>query len=313
MMSADSETADMMMVMMMSCASCGIAECDSIKLKKCTACKLVRYCSVKCQKEHRSKHKKACKKRAAELHEEILFRQPEGSHFGDCPICLIPLSLDRDRRTMTTCCSKLVCDGCSYANALRQLEGSLGSTCPFCRQRTPDSAAEAELCVMKRVQVNDPVAVREMGLRHYAKGDYTPALKYLTKAAGLGDVVAHFNLSIMYGEGQGVDRDKKKEIHHLELAAIGGHFKARFNLGAKEFHNGRIERAVKHWIIAANTGDDNTMDTIRRGYAEGFVSKEDFAATLRAHQAAVDETKSPQREAARVAEQNGESILRNCE
>jgi hypothetical protein len=285
-------------------------ECDSIKLRTCTACKLVRYCGVKCQKDHRSKHKKACKKRAAELHEEILFRQPQGSHFGDCPICLIPLPLDRDRRTMMTCCSKLICDGCNYANSLRMMEQSLGKTCPFCRQCTPHSAEESDLRVMKRAQVNDPVAIREVGLRRYEEGDYTPALEYLTKAAKLGDVVAHFNLSIMFGEGQGVDRDKMKEIHHLELAAIGGHFKARFNLGAKELQNGRIERAVKHWIIAASTGDDYAIDHIRRGCAQGFVSREDYAAALRAHQAAVDETKSPQREAARVAEQNGESMLR---
>eukprot|EP00984_Skeletonema_dohrnii_P007364 scaffold2671_cov81-Skeletonema_dohrnii-CCMP3373.AAC.4 len=72
--------------MMMFCAACGIAGGDDIKLKKCTACKSVRYCGVKCQKEHRPQHKKECKKRAAELRDEILFKQPESSDLGDCPI-----------------------------------------------------------------------------------------------------------------------------------------------------------------------------------------------------------------------------------
>ncbi|KAK1735014.1 hypothetical protein QTG54_014080 [Skeletonema marinoi] len=67
---------------MMCCASCGISEGDDIKLKTCTACKSARYCSVKCQKEHRPKHKRACKKRAAELHDEMLFKQPESAHYG---------------------------------------------------------------------------------------------------------------------------------------------------------------------------------------------------------------------------------------
>eukprot|EP00985_Skeletonema_marinoi_P019891 scaffold11569_cov180-Skeletonema_marinoi.AAC.1 len=58
------------------CAVCGTEEVDDIKLRKCTACYLVRYCSVKCQKEHRRQHKMECKKRAAELRDEILFRQP---------------------------------------------------------------------------------------------------------------------------------------------------------------------------------------------------------------------------------------------
>mmetsp|Transcript_8934 Transcript_8934/g.15178 ORF Transcript_8934/g.15178 Transcript_8934/m.15178 type:complete len:93 (-) Transcript_8934:217-495(-) len=69
--------------MMMYCAACGIAGADDIKLKKCTACKSVRYCGVKCQKEHRPKHKKECKNRAAELRDEILFKQPESRDLGD--------------------------------------------------------------------------------------------------------------------------------------------------------------------------------------------------------------------------------------
>ena len=54
------------------CASCGVAESDDIKLKDCSACHLVKYCSVKCQKDHRPKHKKECKKRATELKDELL-------------------------------------------------------------------------------------------------------------------------------------------------------------------------------------------------------------------------------------------------
>eukprot|EP00984_Skeletonema_dohrnii_P033073 scaffold28529_cov56-Skeletonema_dohrnii-CCMP3373.AAC.1 len=56
---------------MMRCASCGIAENDETKLKTCAACQSARYCSISCQKDHRSKHKKLCKKRAAEIREEI--------------------------------------------------------------------------------------------------------------------------------------------------------------------------------------------------------------------------------------------------
>lgn len=60
---------------MLCCASCGKAEVDDAKLKKCAACKSLRYCSVRCQREHRPQHKKACKKRVAELRDELLFRK----------------------------------------------------------------------------------------------------------------------------------------------------------------------------------------------------------------------------------------------
>ena len=79
------------------------------------------------------------------------------------------------------------------------------------------------------------------------------------------------------------------------------------NLGCVEGDNGRHERAVKHFIIAANLGHDVALKTLKENFARGFVSKEDFAAALRAHQAAVDATKSPQREAAEAALQKAEA------
>ena len=124
------------------------------------------------------------------------------------------------------------------------------------------------------------------------------AFEFLTKAAGLGDAAAHFNLSVMYWEGIGVEKDEKMKIFHLEEAAIGGHPLARYNLGVIEWNNGRKERAVKHYIIAANQGHNHSVEMLKQGYKSGSVSKEDFAAALRAHQAAVDAIKSPQREAA---------------
>ncbi len=72
-----------------SCASCGLAEVDAIKLMTCTACKLVRYCSVACQERHRPQHKRSCKKRMAELRDSVLFAQPNGSCHGDYPISAV--------------------------------------------------------------------------------------------------------------------------------------------------------------------------------------------------------------------------------
>ena len=103
-------------MMCCACASCGIAEVDNtIKLMRYSGCDdLVRYCSVKCQAEHRhrSQHTRDCKSKAAEMREMILFRQPESSHLGDCPICLLLLSLDPKKSIMQSCCTNLICLGC---------------------------------------------------------------------------------------------------------------------------------------------------------------------------------------------------------
>jgi len=124
------------------------------------------------------------------------------------------------------------------------------------------------------------------------------AFECWTKAAELGYAGAHHNLSVMYEMGQGVVENEKKMVYHLEEAAIGGNPYARHNLANVEGKSGRHERAMKHDIIAANLGHDNSLENVREGFKGGFVSKEDFAAALRGHQAAVDATKSAQREEA---------------
>eukprot|EP00984_Skeletonema_dohrnii_P037318 scaffold39302_cov172-Skeletonema_dohrnii-CCMP3373.AAC.1 len=144
-----------------------------------------------------------------------------------------------------------------------------------------------------------------MGMKHYEDEDYNTAFEYCTKAAKMGDVDAHNSLSIWYREGKGVEKDEKKEVYHLEQAAIGGHPTARWNLACHEGINGRFDRAVKHWIIGANLGCDRSIQMLKECYP-GDVSKEDFAAALRAHYAAVNATKSPQREEAARFDATGE-------
>ena len=273
------------------CASCGISEIDDIKLKECDDCDLVRYCSDECQASHKSEHEEACKKRAAELREKLLFKQPEGTHLGDCPICMIPLPIDKERYIIMTCCCNYICKGCMSNIALR----TEISSCPFCRDSMSSTDDEEKKQMMKRIEANDTYAMTAYGKKQYKMGDYRNAFKYFTKAAELGYAEAHYNLARFYIEGKGVEQNEGKEIHHLEQAAICGHPHARYALGAYEWNDGDIERAVKHHIIAANLGLDESIKVLMGAFKDGEVSKEDLASALHAHKAAVDATKSPQR------------------
>src|SRR6056300_1013447 len=205
------------------CASCGTAAVDDVKLKNC-ACNLVKYCSVACQKNHRPHHKKLCRKRLAELHDDNLFTQSDESYMGECPICCLPLSIDPSKSVFMSCCSKTICNGCDYAHTKREIEmGLKPPRCAFCREPAPSSNEELDKNRMKRIEENnDPAAMRSMGKHHYHEGDYETALKYLTKAAELGDADAHYNLSVMYRDGEGVEKDDKTEVYHLEEAAMKG-------------------------------------------------------------------------------------------
>ena len=147
-------------------------------------------------------------------------------------------------------------------------------------------------------RANDPVAISEMGSYRYHQGDYESAAKYWTKAAELEDIRAHYELACLYRKGEGVEENEETAVYHWEKAAIGGHPDARHNLACYEGRNGNIERAVKHFIIAANLGFEKSMKALWEDYKRGNITKEELDATLRTHHAAINEMKSPEREAA---------------
>ena len=65
------------------CAECGVGG-GGVSLKAHKS-----YCNVLCQRNHWTKHKRVCKQRAAELHDEALFKGPPPKE--DCPIFFLPM------------------------------------------------------------------------------------------------------------------------------------------------------------------------------------------------------------------------------
>ena len=95
-----------------------------------------------------------------------------------------------------------------------------------------------------------------------------------------------------------MERDKSKSKYHDELAAMKGHVVSRHDLGALGDMTGNMGRVVKHWIISAGAGDDDSLNEIREAFMDGHATKDDFETALRAHKEANDEMKSDQRDAA---------------
>jgi TPR repeat protein len=129
------------------------------------------------------------------------------------------------------------------------------------------------------------------------KRDVSEAVKLLHRAAELGDPRAHDHLGGMYYTGDGVGKDQKKAIHHWRIAAIGGDLDVRCNLAELAYLTENVELAMKHWIIAAEAGHDQSLNDLKLlGYKAGHVTKDAFAKALRAHQSANDEAKSENRD-----------------
>lgn len=299
----------------MCCANCGITEVDNVKLSICPACKLVRYCSdtclrATCQREHRPNHKTDCKVKEAVLRDERLFQIPEGTHEGECPICFLPIPLDCSKSTLMACCSKTICYGCIFENVYHEglEEPPDGQRCLLCRQPPPSTDEEMEKYEKERLEANDPIALCRKGKALYFGGDCKAALEYYTLAAGQGHAEAHFALSTIYREqmwkaSEEKDHEKgkiacKKMIHHQEEAAMGGHPTARYNHGCDEWNRGRYGRAVRHWTIVAFQGHDGGVERLKAACEEGAVRKMDVDVAVCGYKAAIDATKSAQRDKA---------------
>jgi len=286
------------------CANCG-KEGNSNNINTCNRCKMVKYCNAACKKKHRSKHKKKCDRRVAELHDEQLFKQPP-PQYEDCPICFLPMpSLDTGRR-YNTCCGKTICNGCVHAPVYdNQGNKVTEKLCPFCRTPISSSDEEAIKRTNRRVMAGDANAMSNLGF-YYANGecglskDMTKAMQLWHQAAELGFARAYFNIGAVYdsGRSRGVEVDKKKADHYYELAAMKGNAPARFNLGNFEARAGNLGRAIKHYMIAVKGGDYDSLNNIRCLFKNGFATKDEYTQALQSYQEYLDEIKSTQRDEA---------------
>jgi len=247
-----------------------------------------------------------------DISDEKLFADPPPKE--DCPICLQPMpyspGLCEVYTTYLPCCGK-TSDGCCLAEDKEMEKGNIKQWCSCCRVPLPTTDEEQIKRFEKRMELHDAEAMSFLG-GAYSDGDlglpqdFNKTIDLWQKAAALGSTGAHYNLGIAYYHSKvGVEKDIEKAIQHWMLAAIGGHEVARFLLGMKEKMEanteGNMNHAMKHFMIAARSGYEDSLTEVGEGYKIGYVTKDEYAAALRAHQDIRDEMKSKQRDIAAAA------------
>jgi hypothetical protein len=200
------------------------------------------------------------------------------------------------------CCGKSICRGCIHSLIM----SGDWSKCPFClaeRHRLDfhdeqDENRDNIADVMKRVQANDAGAMCRLA-QYYSHGlggfqqDHAKSTEIYARAAELGCPKAHCILGREYQQGG----DGKRAYIHFEASALAGNEMARYSLGCIEFNSGNVERAVKHWKIAASAGSFRAMDAMRTVFVVGRVSREMIDSTLTAYNTSCAEMRSEARDA----------------
>ena len=272
------------------------------------------------------KHKKQCRKGAAKkrdnnddasrivdaLSEELnkivisdddLFKDPPPKQ--ECPICFLPMAYAVGVGVVQVhqpCCGKILCDGCLLAAKGEMDNGNIKECCPFCREPVPNSEEELLIRCKKRMEAGDAEALYMLGCL-YENGhgglpqDKKKGFELMLQAAKLGSINAHYSITNSYWNGGNLDEKNEEKVeHHYKLAAIGGHEKARHNLGIieQEIYED-MDKAMKHYMISARAGYAASLKEVGVGYKKGYVTKDEYASALRAYKNSQDEMKSEQR------------------
>ena len=266
---------------------CANDNCDKDGIKTCASCMSARYCSTTCQKLHWVNHKQQCK-------EIRLFKQPPPNE--ECPICCIPLPSLSTGKGYHACCGMVICNGCHYAGALGD---DCNQKCPYCR--APVASGQEQLKrIEKRVELNDCQAIYSLACLYYNGQEGYPldrakAYALYLKAGKLGSPRSYSNVAMAYARGDGIPRNEKKAKHYYELAALGGHALSRYNLGIIAEREGDIDKAMKHYVIAAGCG---STDSFKRIQMFGSWKKDYYEEAVQAHQAFIKSISSHQRDEA---------------
>ena len=264
---------------------------------------MARYCCRDCQVSHWPRHKEACKKRAAELFDKELFKDPPERE--ECPICMLPFPYG-EGQILFACCGNILCMGCLRAQFKEDVNNGKEfedcRACPFCRTPNTQDKKEQNRWLNRSVERNHAPSMYKLAA-HYMRGsgglekDMTKAIELFEKSGKLGDAESYGCLGDIYCDGEdGVDINIKKARYYYELGAIGGSTRARLNLAHLDLNGGNFKRGFKHALICAKAGMTKSLETLKFGCKKGYITKDEYAEALRAHQKQHKATRSEMRD-----------------
>ena len=157
---------------------------------------------------------------------------------------------------------------------------------------------------MKRVNAGHHEAIYRVA-RYYFMGemyglrqDKAEGLRWHDRAIEAGSGDAAYNIGNIYLNGDGVEQDHVRAFEYFQKAAKLGDIHAFLQVGHVLLSKGEIEEGMLNYRKAAICGmsEDSLFDLLRNGCRDGFITKEEYAFTLRENQKACNEINSEGRE-----------------
>uniref|UniRef100_A0A6C0CAC3 Sel1 repeat family protein n=1 Tax=viral metagenome TaxID=1070528 RepID=A0A6C0CAC3_9ZZZZ len=95
----------------------------------------------------------------------------------------------------------------------------------------------------------------ELGLHYHDSKKYKLAKKYYEKSIESGIHASHFNLGVMYREGEGVTKDPERAMKLFKTARKHGCNRAATTIGGMYLDKGNYDAAKKYLVEAMDNGD----------------------------------------------------------
>ena len=141
-------------------------------------------------------------------------------------------------------------------------------------------------------------AIRRVGNYHFwgemgYVQDMVEGLKWYHRAIEQGSAMAAGKLGQCYLRGQGVERSYTKALEYYQMATELGDVMSYHAVGQILFEMGDVEEGMINMRKALMCGyaSDELVSTVREGYRNGFITKDEYMYTLRKHQEAIGEMK----------------------
>jgi TPR repeat protein len=164
---------------------------------------------------------------------------------------------------------------------------------------TPIDAVQASRLFQKDFQVNwfkDQYKQRRVAFHAYTVGymynngyggvtkDLDIALFWYKQAAASNDLIAQYNLGVMFNNGDGVAKDPNEALSWYQKAADGGLSISYYGLGQMYFLGNGVSKdykeALKWFQMAADVGNAQAQSKLGYMYFEGVAVPQDYKQSL---------------------------------
>ena len=215
----------------------------------------------------------------------------------ECPICMLPLPFASSENRYCVTCGKTVCMGCVVSTGLVHARDGgdakaafeKATTCPYCRSNTAVDDDKSNLeKEMKLANTGNGESMFRVGQCYFEgalglRQDKAEGLKWYRRAVEAGSGDAAYYVGVIYLNGDGVEQDMEKALEYYQKASELGDIYAFFQVGALIMAKGEIEEGMLNYrkAVMCGLGVDILFKALRDGFKYGYITKDEYAFTLR--------------------------------